>query len=66
MRILKKGDDYILRIRDDCRIFDPIRQLQLYDKKVPLHHMGLRMAIASARDVQYISVLRLNSLVLRV
>ncbi|MBR6030204.1 MAG: hypothetical protein IKP40_14060 [Clostridia bacterium] len=37
MRILKKGDDYILRIRDDCEIFDPVKQLQLYDKDVPLH-----------------------------
>ena len=66
MRILKKGDNYIVRIRDDCVIFDPVKQLQLYDKNVPMHHMGLRMAIASARDVQYTTILRLNNLVLRV
>ena len=66
MRILKRGDDYVLRIRDDCEIFDPIRQLQLYDKNVPLHHMGLRMAIESARDVRYTSVLGLNNLVLTI
>ena len=66
MRILKKGDDYIVRIRDDCTIFDPVKQLQLYDKNVPLHHMGLRMAITSARDVQYTSILLLNNLVIRI
>ncbi len=38
MRILKKGDDYILRFRDDCEIFDPVKQLQLYDPSIPLHH----------------------------
>lgn len=66
MRILKKGDDYILRIRDDYEVFDPVKQLQLYDKNVPLHHMGLRMAIESAREVQYTSVLKLNNLMLKV
>ena len=66
MRILKQGDDYILRMRDDCEIFDPVKQLTLYDKNVPLHHMGLRIAIESARDVQYTTMLKLNNLVLRV
>ena len=66
MRVLKKGDEYILRVRDDCIIFDPVKQLQLYDKNVPLHHMGLRMAIASARDVRYTAILKLNNLTLRI
>ena len=64
MRILKKGDDYIVRMRDDCEIFDPVKQLQLYDRSVPMHHIGLRLAIASARDVQYTTMLKLNNLVL--
>ena len=66
LRILKKGNDYIVRIRDDCEIFDPVKQLQLYDRSIPLHHMGLRMAIGSARDVQYTTMLKLNNLMLRV
>ena len=66
MRILKQGDEYVLRIRDDCEIFDPVKQLQLYDNNVPLHHMGIRMAVASAKDVQYTTILKLNNLVLRV
>lgn len=66
MRILKKGDDYIVRIRDDCLIFNPVKQLQLYSDKVPMHHIGLRMVIGSAKDVQYTCVLKLNNLVIRV
>lgn len=66
MRILKKGDEYIVRMRDDCEIFDPLKQLQLYDQHVPMHHIGLQMAIGSAKDVQYTTMLKLNNLVLRV
>ena len=66
MRILKKGDEYILRIRDDCRIFDPVKQLELYNGNVPLDHIGLQIAFQSAKDVQYTTILKLNNLVLRV
>jgi len=66
MRILKKGDEYILRIRDNCEIFDPVKQLQLYDQNIPSHHIGLQMAVAAAKDVQYVTMLKLNNLVLRV
>ena len=66
MRILKKGDDYIVRIRDNCAIFDPVKQLQLYDHNVPAHHMGLRLAIETASSVQYTTILKLNNLVIRV
>ncbi|MBO5534737.1 MAG: hypothetical protein J6B53_04935 [Clostridia bacterium] len=66
IRILKKGDEYIVRVRDDCEIFDPLKQLQLYDRHVPMHHMGLQIAIRSAKDVQYTTMLKLNNLVLRV
>ena len=53
-------------MRDDCEIFDPVKQLQLYDREVPIHHIGLRMAIGAARDVQYTTMLKLNNLVVRV
>ena len=66
MRILKKEDEYIVRIRDDCLIFDPVKQLQLYSDEVPMHHMGLRLAISMAKDVQYTAALKLNNLVVRV
>ena len=66
MRILKKGDEFIVRIRDDCLIFDPVKQLQLYDRSIPDHHIGLQMAVGLAKDVQYTTMLKLNNLVLRV
>ena len=66
MRIIKKGNEFIVRIRDDCLIFDPVKQLELYSDKVPMHHIGLRLVIGMAKDVQYTAALKLNNLVVRV
>ncbi len=66
MRILKKNDEYILSIRDNCEIFDPVKQLQLYDANSPAHHIGLRLAMSFAREVRYTTVLKLNNLVIRI
>ena len=66
LRILKKGEEYVVRIRDDCVFFDPLKRLQLYSDQDPSHHMGLRMIIGMAKEVQYTCILRLNNLVIRV
>ena len=66
VRLLIKGEDIILRIRDDCLIFDPVKQLLLYSEEEPTHHMGLRMIIGSARDTQYTCILKLNNLIIKV
>ena len=66
VRLLNKGGDWILRVRDDCRIFDPVKQLKLYSDEDRLHGIGLRLIISTAKDVQYTSVLGLNNLVIRV
>ena len=65
VRILKKGEDYIVRIRDDCFYFDPLKGLQLYSPEDPAHHMGLSMIIKTAKSVQYTCILKLNNLVIR-
>ena len=66
VRILKKGDEYIVRIRDDCVFFDPLQRLQLYSDRDPAHHMGLRMIIGTAKELRYTCILRLNNLVVRI
>ena len=66
VRVIHKDDDYIIRIRDDCLIFDPVNQLKLYSDEDITHHIGLRMIIGMAKDVRYTSVLKLNNLFIRV
>ena len=66
VRVMCKGDDYIIRIRDDCRIFDPVNRLKLYSDEDPSHHIGLRLTIKTAKKVRYTSVLKLNNLFIKV
>ena len=66
VRIIHKDDDFIIRIRDDCLIFDPVNQLKLYSDDEPTHHIGLRMIIGTAKDVRYTSILKSNNLFIRV
>ncbi len=66
VRILKKGDGYYARFRDDCLIFDPIRQIKLLSDEDPTHHIGLRMISAIAKDIQYTCVLKLNNILVKI
>ena len=62
VRVLKNGEDYILRIRDDCFIFDPVGQLTLFSDEDLIHHIGVRMIFRTAKEVRYTSILKLNNL----
>ena len=61
--LLGKGDDYILRLRDDCLIFDPMKQLTLFSDGEPARHIGLRMTLQMAKEANYTCILKLNNLV---
>lgn len=66
VRVLKNDEDYVLRIRDDCFIFDPVNQLTLFSDADKTHHFGLRMIIHTAKEVRYTSILKLNNLLVRI
>ena len=66
LRIIKKDNDYIVRIRDNCPLFDPKKQLELYSKEDLIHHTGIRMAFSLAKEVNYVSALNLNSLLIKI
>ena len=66
VRVLKKGDGYYVRFRNDCLIFDPVRQVQLLSDEDPTYHIGLRMIFAIARDIQYTCVLKLNNILVKI
>lgn len=70
IRVVRKDDDIILRIKDDCVPFDPGERLRMTsDGSVaedPMKNIGIRMVYKTARDVQYQNVLGLNVLTLRI
>lgn len=57
-----KGERWILRIRDDCRRFNPRDWLALHSSEDRTRNIGIRAVCAMAKDVRYANTLGLNYL----
>lgn len=67
VRVIYKGDELIIRMRDDCPSFDPRKKYeQIYGSEDPGKMIGIRMIMAEANDVRYTSLFRLNNLLIRI
>lgn len=66
LRLVKKEEDYIIRIRDDCRAFNPLKQLELADKEDTTANIGIRMIAKMAKSFDYVSTMKVNNLIIRV
>ena len=66
VRVVHKDSDVILRIKDDCRPFDPSERQQLAEDGDPAKNIGIRMIFKIARSVQYQVILGLNVLTIRI
>ena len=66
VRVVRKDDDVILRIKDDCVPFDPAERLRRFSGDDPAKNIGIRMILGMARDVQYQNILGLNVLTIRI
>lgn len=64
--ISNKNGDFVLRIRDDCKAFDPQAYLELHHPEDPTAHIGIRMIYKMAKDIKYINTLKTNNLILTV
>ncbi len=61
IRVQHKGDRWVLRFRDDCRAFDPVR----YVPRGESDALGIRLVMAMADDVRYTYSLNLNNLTIK-
>jgi len=67
VRVVKKDDDLILRIKDDCIPFDPgERQKMAESSDDIMKNIGIRMIFRTAKDVKYQNILGLNVLTVRI
>ncbi len=69
IRILVKADELILRIRDDCRPFNPAERYEMMGRREeadPAKNIGIRMVMQMSRDVQYLSTMGTNNLIIRI
>ena len=68
IRILVKEDGLILRIRDDCKPFNLPEQYELTrsDEDDPAGNVGIRMVMDTCKDVQYLSTMSTNNLIIHI
>ena len=64
IRILFKGDEKIIRIRDNCVNFDPVEYMKLHEADDPVAHIGIRMVMKMVKSANYVNSLGLNNLTL--
>lgn len=62
--VVCKGDEVILRTRDDCIPFDPGERLKMAENGDLSKNIGIRLVFGIARDVQYQNILGLNVLMI--
>ena len=65
VRVVHKGEDVILRLKDDCVPFDPGERQAMAAGGDPTRNIGIRMVFQTARDLQYHNILGMNVLTIR-
>lgn len=67
IRVVKKKDDLILRIRDNCRAFNPKDYYEMNrEQEDPTKHIGIQMIFKMTKDISYVNSLGLNCLTMRI
>jgi Na+-driven multidrug efflux pump len=59
-------EDITIRIRDNCREFDPRTRLELFDPESPLKNIGIRLVAQVARQMDYYNNAGINTLLLKI
>ena len=62
VRVVRQGDGWIVRLRDNGRSFDPTAWLELHKSDDPTANIGIRMVCGMAKEVTYVSTMNLNNL----
>ena len=64
IRIVHLKDSWVLRLRDNCQAFDPVKWIKLNESDDPTVNMGIKLVCGMAKDVTYVSTLDLNIITL--
>ena len=66
IRVAKKDDDVIMRIKDDCVPFDPATRRELTDPEDEAKNIGIRMVYKLTDRIEHKNMLGLNVLTVRI
>ncbi|MBQ7069712.1 MAG: ATP-binding protein [Ruminococcus sp.] len=64
IRLQIRDGEPILRIRDNCRHFDPVKYTELHSDEDPVSHIGIRMVMKLVKSANYVNSMGLNNLTL--
>lgn len=66
IRVAFKNDDIIMRIKDDCKPFDPQERFRMADDQDKTANIGLRTVFGIARNIDYQNILGMNVLTMKI
>lgn len=66
IRVAKKDNDLILRIKDDCVPFDPSERKDLFNIEEGTKNMGIKIVYGLAKKIEYQNILGLNVLTIKI
>ena len=66
IRLVVKKDRLTIRVRDDCRAFNPKMRLDQFDSEDMTKNIGIRMIAAMSEEMSYQCSAGINTLLLRV
>ena len=65
IKIMRSGEGFILRFRDDGIHFDPVEYYRIHKGEIPAENFGIRMVFAMKPDVSYLNTMNLNNLIIK-
>lgn len=66
IRVIIQGENVTIRIRDDCRAFNPKKWQEIYNPENPVDHIGIRLVGNMSKEFNYVNVLKLNNLIIKI
>ena len=66
IKVAKQNTSWILRMRDDCPLFDPVHYMESFEETSPEAHIGIRMVSGMAKRMEYVNTLKTNNLLIEI
>ena len=66
IRVVHKNNDIILRIKDNCRAFNPLERTTILQTDEITKNVGIRLVNKIAKEMNYQSLLGLNVLTIKI
>lgn len=65
VRVVSKSGNMTVRVRDNCREFDPRKRIELYDPEHPESNIGTYIVSKTARQIDYYNNAGINTLIMK-